>query len=64
MNSIFTFDNFRFASYLRIVLFHTSTGLLLWFDHHYVSQSWKNVFTFLVGYIEVPVSALANKDKL
>ena len=65
MNSIFTFDNFRFASYLRIAFISYEYGLLLWFDRHLFQKAVK-IFVYVLSrdYVEAPVSALANKDKL
>ena len=65
MNSIFTFDNFRSASYLKIASISYEyeffcCGFTIRFRK---AQPIKLVYV-LVGFIEFPVSVLANKDKL
>ena len=68
MNSVFTFDNFRFASYLRIAFIpgfiSCEYGFVAVVWPSPVSESCQNFcLRFWVGYVEAPVSALANKDK-
>ena len=64
MNSDFTFDNFRFASYLRIAFISYEYGFLLWFDRYLFRKAVKFFGYVSSGLRRGPVSALANKDKL
>ena len=48
MNSVLTFDNFRFAGYLRIAFISYDYGFLLWFDRQLFRKA-VNIFVYVLS---------------